>query len=114
MEFVIFNKNNGSGIISDKGEKLPLLLNEFKLGNEILIPGQETTMEGWMTRPCKFMGQLNQEGPANLVFYLGCVEDIFGAKDYYEVFWWLSETRIFKLFTYNSGRDYNYKNGEWK
>lgn len=69
----------------------------------------KTDLKGFFNRELEAVGKLK----GMTVFYIGCTEDLFGKKYYYEPVGILSENRIYCRHVQYHGRDYNYINGAW-
>ena len=70
----------------------------------------KTDLKGFFNRELEAVGILKEM----TVFYIGCTEDLFGRKYYYEPVGILSENRIFIRYGEYHGRDFNFINGRWK
>lgn len=111
METILYECNMGEGIILEENERL-LIRNESPLvAGEILIPGTITSMSGYFNHPLKFCGVIKKNA---LVFLIGYDTDLFCKKTYYQVVHLISDTRLFSMFSYDAGRDFNFINGKWK
>ena len=100
------------GLIFQQGENMEdyFLPEILEVGNDCLIPGENTTMSGFFNVPVKYVGILKDEQSKFMCFYLG--ED--DRQHYYEVVVYINSLRIFKKYTDLSGRDYIFKNNKWK
>jgi hypothetical protein len=110
MEKVIYSDNCGEGLILYNDEKInikPLLV---KIANEIIHPGEKTTMSGYFKEPLLYCGLYRKA----LVFYIGTEQNLFESIHYYQIVHKISENRLFSMFRFDSGRDFNFINGIWK
>lgn len=111
MNTILYSHSMGEGIIIENDEQLSLREESRTVANEILIPGTLTTVSGYFNHPLKFCGVY---GKNSLVFLIGKESDLFCTKTYYQVIHLITEFRLFSMFTWLSGRDFNYVNGKWK
>lgn len=111
MDTVIFNRNMGEGLILNNNDVLDVELESPNVANEILVPGTSTSMSGYFKHSLEFCGVMDKN---KLVFFIGEVNDLLGKKRYYQVVTLISEFRLFSMFTYSSGRDFNFIKGKWK
>lgn len=111
IETVIFSNNMGEGLILKPGENIEFRKETPLVAGEYLIPGTFTSMSGYFRHSLEFCGVINKNG---LVFHIGDDTNLFDTKKYYQVVHLISETRVFSMFTFQSGRDFNYVNGRWK
>lgn len=111
METILFSKNMGEGLILNNNQKPPVKNESPTVGDEILIPGTYTSLSGYFAHSLKFCGVMNKNC---LVFFIGETEDLFESKKYYQVIHLITKTRLFSMFTYAAGRDFNFVKGKWK
>lgn len=78
---------------------------------ETIIPGQITTLNDFFSRPIEYLGK-DSDGYA--IFYIGSKENLFIHEHYYEPVLIVTDTRLFKIYSNNGGRDFNYIKNEWK
>lgn len=78
---------------------------------ETIIPGQITTLNDFFCRPIEYLGK---DPDGNAIFYMGSKENSFFSEHYYEPVYVVTETRLFKIYSHNAGRDFNYIKNEWK
>lgn len=76
-----------------------------------ISPGQITTMNGFFCRPIEYLGK-DSDGYA--IFFLGKKENFLFLEYYYEPVLIVTDTRLFKIYSNNGGRDFNYIKNEWK
>lgn len=107
---VIFSKKQGSGYIAESPTEFEATLTDksFKLVDQDIVPGQETDLCGFFTRPFLFVGI--KEGAA--IFRIGD----FNGQYYYQSVYIIGPNRIFLIYQPNpiAGRDYIYINNTWK
>jgi hypothetical protein len=111
MDTVIFNRNMGEGLILNNDDVLDIEFDSPTVANEILVPGTSTSMSGYFKHSLEFCGVMDKN---KLVFFIGEVNDLLSKKRYYQVVTLISEFRLFSMFTYSSGRDFNFIKGKWK
>lgn len=114
IEKVYFGFNIGQGfILSNKEDELKYVdTNNVIVAGELIKPNYMTSLSGFFNIPIQFVGTLKDE--KNLMcFYLGSESDLFGEKHYYDCYYLITNTRIFKKYTEDSGRDFNFKNKVW-
>lgn len=86
-------------------------LKPVTIGLKTIQPNTETTLFGYFNiSPALYVGMLGNE----MIFYLGCDSDLFENRKYYLALVKLTETRIFSMFSYCAGRDFNLRNNIWK
>ena len=110
---VVFKNKAGMGYIlpsdvniEDFIESKPVII-----GLETIQPNTETTLYGYFNiSPALYLGMLNNE----MIFYMGKDSDLFENRKYYIALVKLTETRIFSMFSYGAGRDFNLRNNIWK
>jgi hypothetical protein len=74
-------------------------------------PGDHTTLNDFFCRPIEYIGKENQ---STAVFFIGSKEDILFPEYYYEPVAIITDNRLFKMYSNNGGRDFNYIKNEWK
>lgn len=114
VEEVIFSKGQGLGYISTGGRPEGYTDEDLNLGGELLRLGQLTTLEGLFDRFLEYAGTMVKDGSRFFILKLGNDCDLLESRTYYLKFLWLSRERIATMYTYSSGRDYNYVKGKWK
>lgn len=87
-----------------------LLNKAIAVAGEIVSPGNKTTLNGFFCRPIEYLG-LEESGYA--IFYIGSKQDLFAQENYYEPVLVVSHTRLFKMYSENAGRDFNFINQKW-
>ncbi len=115
MQKVIFNRKQGLGVILEDNDQEENYFegNTFRVNDEIIQPGNETTLNGYFCEPLRYCGSLKNEKNL-MVFYLGNDPDTTKNCRYYSCIYWINEMRIANKFTFTSARDYNIINGKWK
>lgn len=111
METIIYSCNMGEGIILEGDAPLLVDKESPTVAHEILMPGTQTSMSGYFKHSLLFCGVINKNG---LVFYIGEDSNLFETKKYYQVVHLIDEFRLFSMFSYCAGRDFNFINGKWK
>lgn len=111
IETLIFSNGCGEGLIINPGQNIEFEPKEMMVADEILIPGRFTSMSGFFKNSLEYVGVVNE---SSLLFRIGEEINLFGIKEYYQVIHWITETRLFSMYTYHSGRDFNFINGKWK
>ena len=111
MEYTLFSANEGAGYISDN----PEIDERFKLQEVIfefgtILPGYENNLGGFFIKPLKYIGRDKKE----LLFFIGTDNSLSGTKFYYLSINYITPTRFYIQYAPISGRDYNYKNKQWK
>jgi hypothetical protein len=99
---------DGSENVEDYIKTLPVTL-----ANEVLTPGEFTTLSNFFKIPIQFSGVL-KENKEIMCFYLGNDENLFDSVKIYDCYYYISPTRFFDKYRSNSGRDFNLVNGVWK
>jgi hypothetical protein len=85
------------------------------LAGETLIAGQKTTLQGFFARPIEYVGCIKIKNKMiELVFHFGFENTLFETKYYYESLHKVSAIRVFKMYSFSGGRDFNFKNNKWK
>ena len=84
-----------------------------ELCSEILTPGGKTTLTNHFTKPVEFAG-VRVDDELILCFYLGDDEDLFTHRRFYDCYYIITPSRLFKKYSELSGRDYNFINNRWK
>jgi len=77
---------------------------------ETIYPGDKTTLNDFFSRPIEYLGKEDNEA----VFFIGSDENLFNRTYYYEPVLVVKDNRIFKMYSNNGGRDFNYINQKWK
>lgn len=111
METILYSDNMGEGLILNNDVEPPVKSESPIVGDEILIPGTFTSLSGYFAHSLKFCGVMDKN---KLVFYIGESNDLFNKVKYYQVLHLISQIRLFSMFTYKGGRDFNFVNGKWK
>lgn len=88
-----------------------LSMDAITVCGETINPGQRTTLNDFFSRPIEYLGK---EGSGYAVFYIGSQEDLFNHSHFYEPVLIVTDTRLFKIYSNNGGRDFNYINKKWK
>lgn len=112
MTWVVFGDKEGEGylsvdnIIPKRFKKEPVT---FIFGT--IQPDEMTTVGDYFSQPLKYIGRYKKE----LLFFNG----VFGGPNdksfyAYKSIHWINDTRIFRMFSHQSGRDFNWKNNQWK
>jgi hypothetical protein len=115
MEKVFFNNGVGQGLILSSIDNESSYIGKVAVtinGKEIK-PGELTDLDGFFNHPIKFSGVFI-EHPALLCFFLGEEKDLFNVYRYYDCYYLIDEDRLFKKYKEDSGRDFNFINGQWK
>lgn len=118
--FSIFSNNQGCGYILSSAEELKTFeakveRKAFQVGGSWLEPDQETTLDGHLSRPVRYLGAISKENnPIELIFFLGSTKSLFEEKHYFQCIFLVSSSRIFELFSPTAGRDFNFIKGIWK
>ena len=73
--------------------------------------GDKTTLNDFFSRQIEYIGKENKH---SAIFFIGSNENILFPEYYYEPIGIVTENRLFKLFSNNGGRDFNYIKNEWK
>lgn len=113
----VFSHNQGSGYIHTDRAEIEKYVNPVPVlvVDETIQPNTETTLVGFFSRPLLYLGLA---GDNEMIFYLGDSgdpEDLFAEKKYYYGSTHLIHRhRLFEMYTYISGRDYNWIDGRWK
>lgn len=108
---VIFSGNMGQGIILKNNERLEFEAITVKVAGQLVVPNEKTTLSGYFTKPLMYCGLLKDN---MLVFYLGEEVSLFETVRYYQTIHLIAETRLFSMFSYIAGRDFNFIKGVWK
>ena len=87
-----------------------LLRKAIVVADEIVAPGNITTLNGFFCRPIAYLG-IEENGYA--IFYIGSKNDLFAQANYYEPVLVVSQTRLFKMYSEYAGRDFNFINQKW-
>ncbi len=118
MEKVIYSCNGGLGVILHNENEADFINHEsIFVGDRLFLPGDMTDFMGMFIKPIRYAGLLiesESESRKIMCFHTGDDSDLFGKKSYYYCFYKISDSRIFNKYTENSGRDYNWINGQWK
>lgn len=110
---VIYSDKLGMGYIIPEPVDIDSFINPVpvKIGNETIQPQEETTLSGYFDiTPAKYVGMFENE----MIFYLGCVTDLFSTDHYYLSLLKVTEKRIFSMFSFHAGRDFNLVKNKWK
>jgi len=114
VEHTIFRGGIGEGILTDVGEVIPDLVKQsVTVVDTVIEPDTMTDLLGHWRCPIRYVGMIL---PNTLVFYLG---DQGGSlfeprKSAYQCIHLITPTRLFLMFTFKSGRDWNWIKGKWK
>ncbi|MBA4304634.1 MAG: hypothetical protein C0424_10455 [Sphingobacteriaceae bacterium] len=108
---ILYSCNMGEGLILNEGDPKPWRLEKITVAGIELVPGEPSDMAGYFRHPLVYCGLINEK---HMVFYIGSTSDLFGCKYYYQVVMKVDETRLFSMFTFNAGRDFNFIRGRWK
>lgn len=111
VQTILYSDKMGEGLILNENDPKPFRRESTTVAGHTLVPGEASDLAGYFTMPLIFCGIINK---SSLVFLLGFESDLFGTKHYYQVIHKISETRLFSMFTYDAGRDFNYVNQKWK
>jgi hypothetical protein len=105
----------GSGlVIENKDENLFFKNKTIELKSETLQVGSFTNLNGLMPHPLRYVGVFLENGHTYISFHIGRGADLFGFTDYYSLFAVIAPSRLFKMFTFQSGRDFNWIKGAWR
>lgn len=114
MERVLFSDNQGSGFICEHGQAPPVRLEAVQIVDQLLQPGSMTDLAGFYKGEVKYIGLDAEYAELQLMtFHLGTGHDLF-QREYYAEVLYLSTHRIYITYRHNGGRDYHFKNGQWK
>lgn len=115
IEKVFFAGGFGQGfILQDKTKEESLLLKEnINILDQVITPGNMTDLAGFFLKKIQFVGFLKEETNC-MCFYLGCEQSLFETKYYYDCYYLITESRIFKKYGEHFGRDYNFIDNKWK
>jgi hypothetical protein len=112
IETIMFSSNQGEGIIHDSKDldidKTPV---EITLGNTKFNIGSNVDLDGFFDFPHEYVGRLSERA---LVFYCGNDTDLFETRHFFKVINYITPKRIFVMYSYQSGRDYNFVENKWK
>lgn len=108
---ILYSNHGGEGFILKEGEPKPWRKQKSSVLGIELVPGVHSDLAGYFNRPLEYCGIYDDNG---LVFFIGSVNDLFGSTYYYQVIHRISETRLFSMFTWQAGRDFNWIGGRWK
>ena len=111
IESVGCGLSQGSGYICDKTDEIMdmIIASSITINEKTINPGQMTSLDDHFSRAIKYIG-VHKDDPKEMIFYLGFEND----KYYYSNIHKLTETRIFEIFGFGHGRDFNFKNNKWK
>lgn len=112
MEFTIFSRAQGCGYICTNKKDIDNVINpeSITINSKLIEPGQLTDLDNHFSKPVKYLGIKRSTEHKELIFELGQDSGCY----YYQSVFKITENRIFELFAYKSGRDFNYINGQWK
>ena len=85
-----------------------LLKEPIKINDSIIIPGDFTTMYGWFSKPCRYVGIFeSSDRIKEAVFYLGGgkVDSFSTGGEYYDITYILASDRVGKSYRAGSFRD---------
>lgn len=113
LKSVVFGGGQGSGYIAlnDYDIKEIAKPQDVIVNFERLIPGNHTTLSGFFNTSVQFIGIINK---SEMIFLLGSDTDLFETRYYYESVLRCTDKRIFCMYSWSGGRDWNFKNGNWK
>ena len=80
------------------------------LNNQILIPGQRTTLDNFFNGEVTYLG-LHEDF---MQFQIGEHQDLFSDEIWCNEFKKLDERHILTIYQVGTARDYIFKNGNWK
>ena len=105
----------GNYLVLENEDKAADYINpiEVQLVNETLVPGTKTDLTKFFKHPIEYAGIL-KEDPRVLMFYLGEDADLFQNKRFYDCYFKITDSRLFKKYNDRTGRDYNFIKGKWK
>ena len=110
--WVVYSDNQGSGYIVTEKKALDEIRREgVTINGSKIKPGQHTSIQGYFSRPLEYLGLI---GENEMLFRIGEQSDLFGTKIYLQSVFRISESRLFEMFSHNSGRDFIFVNGKWK
>ncbi|GIJ92792.1 hypothetical protein CAPN002_00100 [Capnocytophaga stomatis] len=113
MEKVFFKNGYGMGIILENEKESNFFADKkIEVAEEILFSGIYTTLSGYFIKPVRFVGTLKEDDKV-MVFYLGCVPNLFSIE-YYLCLYYINRFRIATKLSNNTVRDFHYKNNSWK
>lgn len=105
--------DGSQGLYYKSAERLwegKLLRKSIAVAGQAVVPGNKTTLNGFFCRPIEYLG-VEENGYA--IFYIGSQNDLFAQANYYEPVLVVSDTRLFKMYSENAGRDFNFINQKW-
>lgn len=112
IETILFSNNQGEGIIHVSKDldidKTPV---QITLGNTTFNIGSQIDLDGFFDFKHEYVGRLSERA---LVFYCGNEIDLFEERHFFKVINYITPKRIFVMYTYQSGRDYNFVENKWK
>lgn len=113
MGWKVFSNKQGSGYIYESEQEMHMQINvvSVTINTKKINPGDMTTLDGHFCRELRYLGMKDNK---EMIFEIGTTKDLFTKKYYYQSVLWVSENRIFEMFSWDAGRDFYYINGKWK
>ena len=87
-----------------------LLNKSITVAGETVSPGDKTTLSDFFCRPVEYLGV---EDNGYSIFYIGSKNAPSATANYYEPVLIVSDSRLFKMYSRNAGRDFNFINQKW-
>lgn len=98
---VVYSDNQGSGyIVTDMSKLDEIRREEVSINRVIIKPGEHTSIHGYFSRPLEYIGRI---GENEMIFLIVEKSDLFGKKIYLQSVFRISESRLFEMFSHNSG-----------
>ena len=109
----VFSRSQGSGYIHTDPDMMARYLRpeSITVVDEVLFPGMMTTLSGHFCSPVYYLGLVSTK---EMIFKLGEDGDLLKTRYYYQSVHFIDRYRIFEMFTWQSGRDFNWIGGRWK
>lgn len=78
--------------------------NAIQIGRTLLEAGNEYDLDDFFCRKVRYCGLYTEGNNNHMVFFLGKEQDMFECVYYYELIFWLTETRFFCHYTKQGGK----------